>query len=654
MSARLLSKVVACTASIAMLILVAPPALAQPDEAPGPAVNTTLPLADVGSDSDLYFYDETSVTALSFPVPTGLKPATLNGTLNLPFRLRSGTLTVTQDDRLISKVELPLTDFAPIVVPLDAVEVSDDTVNLTLRLTALADDGYCLDHENPVGIINNSITYTGSELAPNTVADYLPSILRTLTIGIPDKPSKAEADAAVQLAAALQSRYRGQAPQVTLVPLAANATTIDGPPPPPTERRIVIKEGPDKGLSLTGGASPQLLISGPPDDLTNQARLLTDGSLSMALSTKVVAEKVRSNPILPGDSTTLAQLGQPSLSNIGVSPQVGIQLDQTRFGRSTQGFKVHVTGSHTPVPAEIGAQMTASIDNEIIDSWPAGDGNIDHWIDVPDRLVARYTNLVVAVDTSGYVGRCGDFRPITLTVDGSTVVQSSLATPPIPPGFVSLPQALMPRIRFGINADSFIDTVRATQIVVGLQRLSVIPLQTEVSSAQEAIDSDDPAVIISPDGWSDQSIKLPVSATDERIALMGIDGSDVESTLKLDPWIRFGSLQTVVDGQRSLLVATSNGAPGQLDELLRWLSNDPKGWSKLRGSVVVSLEGRPPQLVPGRDATSVYGPPPSPANAQPQGQSKNIALGVGLAVIAAVVIGGTAFWLGTRRRPRNT
>jgi hypothetical protein len=655
MSARLLSKVVAFTASVALLIMVAPPALAQPAEPPEPAVNTTMPLADVGSDSDLWFYDETSVTTLSFPVPTGLKPATLNGTMNLPFRLRSGTLTVTQDDRLISKIELPLADFAPVVIPLDAIEVSDDSVNVTLRLTALAEDGYCLDHENPVGIINNSVTYTGIEIAPGTVADFLPSILRTLTIGLPDKPSRAESDAAVQLAAALQSRYRGQAPQVVLVPLAPDSTTIDGPPPPPTERRIVIKEGPDKGLSLLGGGTV-LLISGPADDLTNQTRLLTDGSLSMALSTKVVAEKLRSNPILPGDSTTLAQLGQPSLSNIGVSPQVGIQLDQTRFGHSTQGFRVHVTGSHTPVPAEIGAQMTASVDNEIIDSWPASDGNIDHWIDVPDRLVARYTNVVVAVDTSGYVGRCGDFRPITLTVDGSTVVQSSLATPPIPAGFVSLPQALMPRIRVGINEDSFVDTVRATQIVVGLQRLSVVPLQTEVSSVQEAIDSDDPAVVISPDGWANQSIALPVSEKDEQLNLMGIDGSEVESTLTVDPSIRFGSLQTVVDGQRSLLVATSNGAPAQLDELLRWLSSDPKGWSKLRGSVVVAIEGRPPQLVPGRDATTVYGPdaPSESAGVQGQSQSNNVALGVGVGVIAAVAIGVTAFWLGTRRRSRNS
>lgn len=654
MSARLLSQVAAFTVAVAMLILASPPAHTQPAEPPDPAVATTLSLSDVGTDTDVWFYDETSLATVSFPVPPGLRPETLNATLNLPFRMRSGTLTVTQDDRLISKVDLPVADFAPVVIPLNAVEVIDDEVTVTLRLAALADEGYCLDRDNPVGLTNGSITYTGIQPPPTTVADFLPSILRTLTIGLPESPSQAESDAAVQLAASLQARYRGQSVQVVLVPLVGDATTIEAPPQP-MERRIVLKETPDNGLSLSGGDNAELLITGPADELTNQSRLLTDGSLSMAVSTKVVADNLRFNPVQPGDSTTLAQLGQRVLSNIGVSPQVGIALDQTQFGRSTQGLQVHVMGSHTPVPVEVGARMTALIENQVIDSWPAGaDGIIDHWVDIPDQLVQRYTSLIVRVDTSGYVGRCNEFRPITLTVNGSTVVESTRAQPPIPPGFLSMPQALMPRIRFGVNENSFVDTVRATQIIVGLQRLSVVPLLTEVSSLQQAIDSDEPAVLISPDGWTDSSITLPVSEADRRLDLVGMNGGDQATSLILDPGIRFGSLQTVVDGQRSLLVATSNGAPGQLDELLRWLDSDPRGWSKLQGSVVVAVEGREPQLVPGRDAPVVYGPPASPTNTTAQSQNRFLAPGIWIvAGVVAVAIGSAAYWFGARRRSKK-
>jgi hypothetical protein len=339
---------------------------------------------------------------------------------------------------------------------------------------------------------------------------------------------------------------------------------------------------------------------------------------------------------------------------VGVAPQVSIAVDQTRFGHSTQGTRVHVTGTHTPVPADVGAQMTASIAEEIFDSWPTGaDGTIDHWIDIPDRLAQRYTSLVVGVDTAGNIGRCNEFRPITLTINGSSVVESTPASPPIPSGFLSMPQALMPRIRFGINENSFIDTVRATQIAVGLQRMSVVPLMTDVSSLQQAIDSTDPAVLVSPDGWSNEKIRLPVSDRDQRLTLVGLTSDDQESTLALDPGMRFGSLQTVVDGQRSLLVATSTGAPAQLDGLLQWLNSDPRGWSRLRGNVVVAIEGREPQLVPDRALPNVYGPPASSASTTAQGPNRNAMLGLGLAVIVAVAVGGTAYWLGTRRRRKD-
>lgn len=631
----------------------APPAYAQPDDGSEPAVGTTtLSLTEAGSDNTLWFFGDTSQTTLSFPVPPGLRPTTLNTTVNLPFGMRSGTVTVSQDDRLISRVGLPLTDFAPVVLPLDSVVVTDDSVTISVKLTARAnDEGYCLDEENPVGLVNGSITYTGTVSTPTTVADFLPPVLRTLTIGVPETPSQAESDAAVQLAAALQARFRAQAPRINVVPLPADATTIDSPPQP-LERRIVIKEGGREGLSLTGGEDPQLLISGPPDELTNQARLLTDGNLSMAVSTNVVTGELRTRPPLPGDSTTLNQLGRRSLSNTGVAPKVGIALDQTQFGRATKEYRLHLMGSHTPIPPDVGGHLTASVDGEVIDSWQAGaDGTIDRWITVPDRLVQRYTDIVVGIDTSGFLGRCDDFRPITLTIFGSTVVQSTPAQPPLSAGFNSLPQALMPHTKVGINLDSFVDTERAMQIVVGLQRLSVVPLQTEVTSVQQAIDSDEPAIIVSPDGWTDESIALPVSSQDQRLTLLtGLD-DDQETTLTLDPGIRFGSLQTAFNGNRSLLIATSNGAPAQLDRLLSWLNDDPRGWSRLRGDAVVAIEGSEPQLVPGQNALSVYGPPASTSpDDQGRGREGAPTWWIAGGMVAAAAIGIAAYWLGTRRR----
>ena len=132
----------------------------------------------------------------------------------------------------------------------------------------------------------------------------------------------------------------------------------------------------------------------------------------------------------------------------------------------------------------------------------------------------------------------------------------------------------MPRIQIGIGPDTFNDTVRAARIIVGLQRSSSLPLITAVTALQDAINSSEPAVLISADGWNDQSLTLPISADLGKISIDAMNSSGDPTTLNLDPAIRFGSLQTVFDGQRTVLIATSTGDPAQLDELLRWLALD--------------------------------------------------------------------------------
>ena len=65
---------------IATLTPVAPLAAAEP--AGGALVDApTLPWPDLGAPAMLSFYGETSATTLSFAVPTGVVPATLNAAL---------------------------------------------------------------------------------------------------------------------------------------------------------------------------------------------------------------------------------------------------------------------------------------------------------------------------------------------------------------------------------------------------------------------------------------------------------------------------------------------------------------------------------------------------------------------------------------------
>ena len=593
---RLRRRLGALVGVMALLLWTAPAGHADPDQNAGPLNSATIALFDMGTSAPLAFYGDQGNGTLTFPVPSGLVPVTLNATVELPVNVRSGTLTVTQEDRTIARVPIPPTDQAPIVIPLAGAEIIDNSVTITLRTYLVPLEGYCLDPTNPLRLTNGAVVFAGSEIPPTTVADFLPPVLRKLTIAIPPAPTRAESDAAVRLAAAVVAHYGNQTTAIVVTPLGA------GPLPPslPFERQIVIQEGPDVGLALQAGDGgiPALRISGPANELTNQTRLLSSDISRLALSSKAVVGPLKTSPQLPGNVTTLQQLGQPGVNAVALAPQVSIALDQTRLGRSARAVRVHLIGSYTPIPGSISARLVALVGGETIDHWPTdNNGVIDRWVDVPDRLLRRYTNLGVALNIAGNTGRCGEFQPLTLTIDGASVVQSTPAAPPVPAGFQSLPQALMPRVQIGIGPDAFVDTLRAIQIIVGLQRLSALPIDTSVTDVQHAIDSRGPAILIAADGWNHPAITLPISTTEGRITVDGVDSGGDPTKLTLDPALRFGSLQTLFDGQRSLLIATSNGAPAQLDELLRWLSSDSRRWSRLDGTALIAAPGRGPVTV---------------------------------------------------------
>ena len=78
----------------------------------------TLGLADVGSEGTLAFYGAEGTVLLTVPVPEGLVPAELTAVVEIPVNMATGTLTVAQDDRTLSRTVLPNTDQVPITIPL--------------------------------------------------------------------------------------------------------------------------------------------------------------------------------------------------------------------------------------------------------------------------------------------------------------------------------------------------------------------------------------------------------------------------------------------------------------------------------------------------------------------------------------------------------
>ncbi|WP_107528887.1 hypothetical protein [Mycolicibacterium tusciae] len=571
---------------------------AAPGDAGQVADAPTLSLTTLGADTDIALYGLQGIQTVTVPVPKGLTPGALTADVELPPYVRGGTLIVTQDRRTLSRIELLAAENTPLSIPLTGARVVDDTVTFTVRSRMLPEEGDCLyDPTIPLQLSDAAIDYTGKETAPTMVADFLPTVLERMTIFVPTQPTAAESDAAVQMTTAVVNRYGTQNTEIDVAPLDDGEAV---PPSDPLERNVVIGEGSESAVSLqTGdGGVPALQITGKAEDLTNQVRLLSSDLSELALSAKVVTGQINSAHEPPAGPTTMKDLGQSGVSATAFKPQVVVGLDQTRLGQAIHDLRVQLKGSYTPLPSTVGGQVLVSIDGEPIDQWAADStGTIDRSISIPQSQLRRDTKLSVAVDIAGDVGRCGDFQPVTLKVDDDTTIESTPADPPDPAGFQSIPQALMPKVQVGVEPESFEDTARAVSIMEGLQRLSGPRLDSEVVPLDSAIDSRSPAILISADGWDNDKVVPPVrSSTDGTLEVQRVGGGD-PATLKLDPSTPFASLQVGRNGDRTVLFATSDGAPEQLDSLLDWLDGDTRRWAGLDGTAAISLPDREPVTV---------------------------------------------------------
>ncbi|MGZ8815117.1 MAG: hypothetical protein ACXWZI_14315, partial [Mycobacterium sp.] len=564
--AHVLKRATLVTASVAVFAILtvnfgSPQVNAAPADAGQVADAPTLSLTSLGADTDISLYGLQGTQTITVPVPKGLTPGALTADVELPPYVRGGTLIVTQDRRTLSRIELLMAENTPLSIPLTGARVVDDAVSFTVRSRLLPEEGDCLyDPTVPLQLSDAAIDYTGKEAAPTMVADFLPPVLQRMTIFIPQKPSAAESDAAVQVTTAVVNRYGRQNTDIDIESLGDDKAA---PPSAPLERNVVIREGSDAAVSLRGGDGgvPALQITGSADELANQVRLLSSDLSQLALSSKVVTGPINSTPSAPANPTTLRDLGQPGATATAFKPQVVIGVDQTRLGKPVRDVRVHLKGSYTPLPSTVGGQVVVSADGEAIDHWAAdSSGSIDRSVNIPQSELQRYTNLSVAVDIAGDVGQCGDFQPVTLKIDDSTTIDSSPADPADPPGFQSVPQALMPKVQVGIEPESFDDTARAVSIMEGLQRISGSRIDTEVVPLASAIDSGSPAILISADGWNSDKVVPPVrSSTDGKLEVQRLGGGG-PATLTLDPTTPFASLQVGRSGNRTVLFATSQDA----------------------------------------------------------------------------------------------
>ncbi|MGW0042252.1 hypothetical protein [Rhodococcus sp. NPDC003348] len=647
MTVRLVPQIVVAGVAAAMVAVVPPTAQAAPVRQ-----DASLPLSTVSGVGTLSFSGRTDEVTLQIPVPQGLSPAALRGTLQVPAGAGRGWVDVLSGGRVLGRVEVPSGEpTAQVTLPLAGAAVVNNAAQVTLRSYLVpVDDFWCADDwsDGSLSIVNATVDYTGDEAPPTVLADYLPPVLTRLSIYVPPEPTHDVTAAALEFGAAIAARYANQDPAIELRALAPGAA-LPTDPVGRLERQVVVTESDVNSTTLTTSPAgvPVLTLTGRADGLLNQTRLLTSNLSTITVATEATAGSLAAAPGIAPSLTTLGDLGASKLTATSTGRvQVRIGIDQTKLGRPAGPVDVHLIGNYTPLPNTQNGQITITVGDTTLDRWPVdADGRIDRWVTIPPESMSRYTELVVTLQVAGAM-TCGSTQPVTLSLDPAGAVRSETTLPPQPGGFQALPQSLMPTTQIGLQDGTFADARRAMTIVTGLQGLTVTPFRPELVDLDTAVNSDSPAILIAADGGLPDSVPLPLQVTgDDTVELTNLTADTAPETVDV-PGLRFGSLQAAWDDDhdRMLLVATSTDAPQSVDRILDWLSADRNRWSSLSGDALFQTGDR--------DPVTVSAEQPAPTVDETTGVVRGVLAAGGLLLLAGVAV-AAALLIRTRRRSKS-
>lgn len=611
--------------------------------APAPALaQTVIDASSLGVSEALPFRDRTDEVGMPIPVPAGLTPRTLVATVQTPVDLVGGDLEAWSGDLLLARVPLDgAEEFIRVEVPLGRATVRDQVADVTLRTVLDTGGQACPDWTERALILRDSeVVYDGEPDAPGVLADFVPPVLESLEIYLPDPPSPAEAQAAADLAATAAARFGKRGLEIQVLPDSATRAATASP----FTRRVEIREDEQTRIDLVKAPVPTVEITGNSTTLSQQSRSVSSGLRTLAITDSVTIDAPLAPPRALITEATLDELGSGSVSARSVGTvRADFGIDQSQLATVSGDVTVDLLGSYSPPPAGHSGLMVVEAGGTVLDSWVAdGSGVIDRTVTVPATLLGRYTEVSVGMQTAGESGVCGVAQPLTLLVSGASRVRVSEPASPAPGGFDSLPQALMPSMRVATGSGSLADVGRAITILSELQRLSAVALRPEWVSVEDLVNSRAPGILVTsestPDGFS-----LPLELTSGR-ALDVMSQGQEPATVRFYEDVDFASLQVVEDDGRAVVVASTSSGSAELDRTLDWLGAEPTRWNELRGNVLFTAPGRDPVALSSTESVDAGGPG---SDTSPDVRT---ALIVGsMTAVAGIALAGVV-WLATRRR----
>ncbi|ACL40895.1 hypothetical protein Achl_2933 [Pseudarthrobacter chlorophenolicus A6] len=592
------STVLTCASLLATGLLLAAPAAnaATPAAATAnlPASHTDGTAAPASTASVSALPGQTG-QQLALQVANGLNPTRVTGTIAVAGQAVQGTLRVTARGRTL--LEASAGAALTLDAPVTAADLTDHQLVLTLDYLP-AVQNVCTAAQSAATLSKVALATSGTEAAPATVAEFLAPSVPAVLIPVPGNPPSDVSAAILAASAAVAHRYPDAA--LTLVPepdAAARAAAL-----PAGSRIITIAAAtPDEqdavSATLTTQAGrPALALTGHGEELRTAAQALANTKSALADSTTVTG-MTATVPAAAGPEQTLADLGANTIKLAGYGTQeTYLGVNQSQFGGPVSAVTLHLSGTHTAVPAGGQAALSVYWNDYLLSSHTLDGDSFDLTANVPagqiqsrNGLRLRLTALPAGGDCSGPAG----LLPMELTVDTTGSKLSAERGHSLKPGFARFPQVLgstLP-IAFDAGATAQENTISAAALAFALQRDSAGLLDVRLTDTAGLRDSSDSGLLVGATPETAEKVAAPLRLAGFRT----VAARDIE--FGVGTTAPYGVLEGFEQNGRNLLLlggwapdnATGATTAGTLQgSLAAHVLQLPGGWSALSRNLLVT------------------------------------------------------------------
>jgi hypothetical protein len=580
-----------CSAAMAFLLAVtvsmstvkADPDVSVEPDVPVEAENSppSVGWTQLGLDDKVSLLGSNQTVDVEVPVPTGVTSTAFTGQIGSAVNIAAGTVDVL-DARgiLLGTIAVPVgLGATPFVVDTSAAEITNGIAKLTFVLRD-ANPPTTGCSQPPAVVLNQlATTYSGPAPSPATVAEFLPDVLAHIIVKVGPTPDQDAQQAALSLVARLTEMYRPMPVRIDV------DTSPDAAGPTPADTRLIeIRPGPDAGLTVENGATPEaaLVVSGTGPALLRQVDLFSDRRLSLAQTPRAIVTFDTDTTTKATRTLTFEQLGMTGQVSALGTATLYTAFDASAFGVGPiQQATVHLKARYTPVVGGEGSVLLRA-GSTVLGSYKLdGSGTLDFSAEVPAEAITSKTGLALDIRYSPKQDCAPLSDRLTFALDpGSTV--SVIPGTDNRGGFPAIPMALTPEFDVAVAAP---DQIRyAAQAINLMGQQTTATLRPTVRPFKEAVGLRSALLVVAgPDQLAQSGLQAPIQPGQSKSVT--INGSPVTA---VDLGGAVGVIQAFTDNGRMVLAVGGSDDWSLLDRSFDYIRGLKDGWASLSGDVVAT------------------------------------------------------------------